>query len=345
MGSRADYVVVEHGSWRLYSSHLAATTIDVDLMAGPVSALRFIRAQHGREPHDWLDDIWCEGAALVDLDRRELLFFASDLDGYAHRAAVLEVLCETWAGWCVHWAYDGLGDLVARVGLDRSTVRRGTSPDEPEAADSWVECLVTVDDGERVRAYPLQSCSAGEVVGHGDGFAARIPAAAERTSCPEFPDSGVHLDLPGRSAGLWTTDTLGGALERTAELWPGWRWEFWADDHERQRALAGGAVRLPTPSPDSGFGSIGTRLDRHRNYDPIGSAHRFIDRMAAHDTGVRPSPELFDHVEARPTAAEWAALEAAVRRCAAGRHRCSRPPSWCSASASSSSNHLPFSPR
>lgn len=345
MGSSANYVLVEDGSWQLFLSHWRADAIELDLLAGPSSALRFIRAQRGREPSDWLDDIWCEGAALVDCDRRELLFFGSGLAGCEHRAAVLEVLCETWAGWCVRWAYDGLADLAAHVGRPRSLVRRSSAPDAPEAAEDWVECLVTVDDGVRVRPYPLKFCSAGEVVEHGRDFLARIPTDAERTECPVFPDAGVHLDLPERAAGLWTTETLDGALERTAELWPGWRWDFWADRFDRQLALVGDAVRVPALSPGAGFDTIVTRLDYDLERDPVGSAHRFLDRMAAHDTGVRPSPTLSDHVGVLPTATERAALEAAVRLCAAGRHRCSSPPSWCTESASSSSNHMPFSPR
>lgn len=73
MGARAQYVVVENGAWQRYFSHWAAGRVVDDLLPGPAAATRCFRAR--RKIDEWLDDVWCEGAALVDHDRRILLWF------------------------------------------------------------------------------------------------------------------------------------------------------------------------------------------------------------------------------------------------------------------------------
>ncbi|MFC9079243.1 hypothetical protein ACFTY7_20015 [Streptomyces sp. NPDC057062] len=74
MGARAQYVVVENDTWKRYFSHWAANRVVDDLLPGPAAATRCFRAN--QETDGWLDDVWCEGAALVDHDRRTLLWFA-----------------------------------------------------------------------------------------------------------------------------------------------------------------------------------------------------------------------------------------------------------------------------
>lgn len=102
MGDRANYVIVENGSWHLHYSHWGAVGLDLDLLPGPAAATRFVRAQ--RTVTRWLDDVWCEGAALIDHDRRLLLWFSTHLDDYAYRAAALAVLARTWPGRRLEWA-------------------------------------------------------------------------------------------------------------------------------------------------------------------------------------------------------------------------------------------------
>ncbi|MFI9809175.1 hypothetical protein ACIHEJ_33340 [Streptomyces sp. NPDC052301] len=120
MGARAQYVVVENGTWQRYCSHCAAHRVVDDLLPGPVAATRCFRAN--REIDEWLDDTWCEGAALVDHDRRILLWFAF-ADGWADHLAARAVLARTWPGWDVRFAHDGMGDLTHHLGLGRDLTR------------------------------------------------------------------------------------------------------------------------------------------------------------------------------------------------------------------------------
>ncbi len=321
MSQRAHYVIVEGGTWHLFRSNWGATTIELDILGGPRIAARFVRSQREVGPHDWLNDTWCEAAVLIDHDTHALLLFNTHSRDYDQRAAALEVLRETWPGWAVHWAYDGLGDLVAHVGLSRSLVRDDNSPDPPRAAEdsNWVETMVTVANGDRVRAYAIVDFSVPEVVDYGHGFLALLPDEAGVTKLVTIPESGVHLDVPARAAGMWTTTgTLDGAWERAAALWPGWRWEFWDDDYGEQVRRANGAVRLPTPCPAAGIAALGERVRGHpHERDPGARALQLVDRLSAQGKRATPSPYLGDHTSLALTAAEQEAVESAVRTVAA----------------------------
>lgn len=121
MGSRAHYVIIEDGRHRNLYSQWGAHEIDLDLLPGPGSALRFARAQHPVEA--WTDAEMCDGAALFDLDTRTLLWFGHCGGDPAVRAAALATLHRTWPGWTVEWAYNGLMDVAARVGTDPAAIR------------------------------------------------------------------------------------------------------------------------------------------------------------------------------------------------------------------------------
>lgn len=323
MGARANYLVVRDGAWRLFYSHWGANGIECDLLAGPDAADRFITAQREvtGDPGGWLDDVWCEGAALVDHDRRLLLWFGVHLDDYAYRSATLAVLGRTWPGWRVEWAYDGLADLAAHVGMDRSAVRVDPDPDDPapvDPDDGVVECLVTVADGGTRRAYAVWNTDAAEIIDHGERVLGMLPDAARVTACPATPMSGVHLDTSARTAAVWTITLLNGALARTEAGWPGWTWEFWADRYEHHRAAAGGGVTLPEPDLRAALAALRDRWSGHREHDPLPGAQRFLDHMTEVAETVTPSPYLFDHrtVPARP--AERDTVAAAIRATAVG---------------------------
>ncbi|MFW6722979.1 hypothetical protein ACHZ98_22990 [Streptomyces sp. MAR4 CNY-716] len=86
MGDRADYVLVRGGDRRLHYSRWGATGVDVQLLPGAGSATRFIAAQREMARDAWLDEVWCEGAALVDHDAHELLLFTWHPDDYVQPA-------------------------------------------------------------------------------------------------------------------------------------------------------------------------------------------------------------------------------------------------------------------
>ncbi|WP_433469665.1 hypothetical protein [Spirillospora sp. CA-128828] len=81
MGARANFALIDEDGLRLHYSHWGADRVCSALVAGPVAAGRFISAQHRCDDpsHDWLDDAWAEGGAVVDHTARNLVFYGGQL--------------------------------------------------------------------------------------------------------------------------------------------------------------------------------------------------------------------------------------------------------------------------
>lgn len=72
--------------------------------------MSFVRRQ--QQVEHWLDDAWCEGAAVIDPVDHVLLLFTWHHDGVADRARHLARIRSAWQGWQVRWAYGGVEDLL-----------------------------------------------------------------------------------------------------------------------------------------------------------------------------------------------------------------------------------------
>jgi hypothetical protein len=315
---RANYVLAENGSWRLFYSHWAATTIHLDVIGGPEAATRFVAGQ-SEQPRDetgWLDDVWCEGAALIDHDRKQLLYFTIHRDYAVEQRAAHLALQRMWPGWQVRWAYDGLGDIVAHLGLDRAMVRAG----EPEpglvaAADEYMDCeyVLTIRDASGVTGYALDSGEEGtDLLDLGPDALRSLPPAAAAVSVDRLPNSGVHLDVVEQTAGFWTFRTLDGAFERARDRWPGWTWEFWESRYDEQLRRSDNAITWPDPDVKAALESLARQVESHATHDPLESARGFVARMEEVDTNVEVSSYFYAHANVPLIPTERAAVQAAL---------------------------------
>src|SRR5262245_61366966 len=114
MGHRANYVVRDGGRVELYYSHWGALQLLRDVFWGEDIAVPMMRECRGAE--HLMDEVWCEGAALVDRDARRLLLFGVEVPG-DDRVAFLELFPLTWPGWSVEYATGGICQIAEAVGL------------------------------------------------------------------------------------------------------------------------------------------------------------------------------------------------------------------------------------
>ncbi|MFC9331679.1 hypothetical protein [Kitasatospora sp. NPDC057015] len=263
MGARAQYVVVENGTWQRYYSHWAANRVVDDLLPGPAAATRCFRAN--RETGEWLDDVWCEGAALVDQDRRILLWFAF-ADSWADHLASRAVLARTWPGWDVRFAHDGMGDLTHHLGLGRDLTRppgwfetfepswfAETDNTEPSSVVS-----LRLPDGS-VRAWG-SSREPIEHVSDGPGLIDLLAASAATPPPTDMPYGGVHFDPQARSVSLWAVQTVAGIHDWPLPGWENWTLDFRGDDHSQQAGLLPADVSFPQPSLAAALRKLSGRL-------------------------------------------------------------------------------------
>ena len=77
--TRANIVIVKDGDWQLYYSHWGGCRMLDALIGGPELALRYAASLRRCEKDEWTAPSWADGGAVVDLDRRRVLFFGDSL--------------------------------------------------------------------------------------------------------------------------------------------------------------------------------------------------------------------------------------------------------------------------
>ena len=308
-------MVVENGAWQRYYSHWAANRVVDDLLPGPVAATRCFRAN--REIDEWLDDVWCEGAALVDHDRRILLWFAF-ADSWADHVAARAVLARTWPGWDVRFAHDGMGDLTHHLGLGRDLTRApgwfetfepsgfaGTEHTEPCSVAS-----LRLPDGS-VRAWgsdwePIEHLAAGP------GLIDLLATSPATPALTDMPHGGVHFDPQTRTLSLWAVQNAAGIHNWPLPGWENWVLDFRGDDHTQQAGLLPSDFPFPQPPLAAALRRLGDGLNTP---PPDNSA--FLARATAAPGPDGTVPEvnpaaLVPHEPTDPSPAELAALRTAL---------------------------------
>lgn len=309
MGARANFVLIDRDGWRLHYSHWAADTIASVLVAGPEATGRFIDAQRLCDPvHEWLDDAWAEGGAVLDLVDRQLVYYGDQLLWNVERKQVFAaLLARTWPGWRLRWAYDGIGDLAAAVGVDRAHVRflAGSRLVDTAVLDEfeYVQHLLTVESVAGLCVYPLSETD--HTAWHGPTLLDLLPAGdvADLELC-RTPTGGLHVNTVTRTIGVWIGFTEPGLLSALHELWPGWRIEFWEDRYQEQLARCGGAVRIEIPDPIETLDTVLEWLRKRLGHNPVES---MLDRVTElySDSEVRLNPHFTEHEPVDPADEEW----------------------------------------
>jgi hypothetical protein len=306
MGHRANLVVVDDDGWRLYYSHWVANGIYRRLAAGPDAALAFVRAQSPADPRDgWLDDVWSEGGALIDVPARRLLWYGNDwmIELPAWRV-FRRVLAETWPGWRVDWAYDGIGDLAAHVGVDRAVVRN-LSEDRFAAAP-----YVSYDLDELVRPDDA------ELPANEQGSYTLLTVRTDRLAAWVLSENDeCQLAWLGP---VWTHAVCPGLLPLDRR-WPGWTVTFWRDGYEHQLAAAGGAVTVPACDEAAALDQLTGAL-APESWDrpgPLAGFTNMVERERAAGKTVEVNPAAWQHTEVRPGETDRERLARALAKVAA----------------------------
>ena len=251
MGSRAHYVVVTADGWELYYSHWGATTILRDLVWSPEIALAFIRSQAACSRDDWMDDVWCEAAALVDVHRRKLLVFGGERE-LAERRLWLGLMERTWANWGIRWADEGLGEVVDYLGVDRATVRGRRVPERVELGwdvldgVDWSIAVVSLHTGGVLRVHQSPN-SIDELLMVGPRLLELASDPHPAITLSSMPTGGAHIDLDRRSLLWWSEACVMDMPEAVARAWSDFAVTFTGHQYELQLAVVAGLVTVAAP--------------------------------------------------------------------------------------------------
>lgn len=309
MGQRANFVIKEGEDWELFYSHWAANSLDHSLFFGAQPALEFIRRQRPESPETgWLDEVWGEGGALMDLSARVLLFFGGQdiLYEVPRRRCFLGMMAQAWPGWDLRWAHEGLGDLVDYLGLSRQLVRSGRVRDR-DPVEVWPKPGDTLLSVERKLYSPRQSLD--ELIDWGPALLDQLSGkpAAKSYDFEDFPVRGLHLDTARRELLIWSADTCQDVPQAAARLWPDWRVIFLKDEFERHFERLEGQLNYRIPSRTELVESLSESLVRTARRSSADTVLELVTRERAAGKEVEVNPyalrdDPFDFSEERQRA-------------------------------------------
>jgi hypothetical protein len=318
MGNRANFVIVKNRDWQLFYSHWAGCRILDALIGGPELALRYAQSLRPCAKEDWVDPLWADGGAVVDLDRRRLLFFGDELMvGMAERKAVMSVLTALWPDYAVGWAYDGTAELAGYVGAELRPQTWDNQPKLQLARDRNAMChlVSVVDVTGRVRMWPLYWGDLSKAW-HGPALLDRLPGrGVRRLSLGKIPEGGLHIDMPRKMLGAWQTADAMGIFQALPQLWSGWQTECWEDRFEEQALQCKGALRLSQLDLAAGVDSAQTWI-RKRVFQsfadsPAGQIGKLAMLLAPLRSRLMVSDDALADCSVLPTDAEWTRFVAA----------------------------------
>jgi hypothetical protein len=253
MGQRANLVIVRRHTWRLYYDHWCANRLDIELFWGPRLAADFIEQ---REPlsdcNDWLDEVWCEGAAILDEDRKSLVRYGGEDIEYdiPLRRAFLDLMKCQWQGWEIRWAAGGIVEVGGYLGLPADKFLVDTDLEEgftvltehPEANDT----LLTVRrQGQRLAARIYGDEEALEL---GQSQLTMLLQAEREPSLVwtgNMPTGGLHIDVDAQSLSYWQAKPAAGIEARVRRGWSEWQTEWLEDRFEEHLRIASMDIQLP----------------------------------------------------------------------------------------------------
>ncbi len=298
--------------------------------------MAFIRIQREVDESAWLDEVWAEGGALLDLDRKQFLLYGGEevLYNVPLRRGYLELLAQVWNGWTVRWAYEGIADLADAVGYPRAGVLNQGNQDStdvdlapPEQKD-WTDLVASVrlEDGA-IRLYPLAGdmtsyLAAGPKLTAHLRTDAGLPRLFLGEWTEEFPTGGFHLDLSTQRLDFWVARDAPDLGNRVARAWPGWETRWHWDRYEMQLERTNGLLRLPLLDHLALLDRCREMLLREPTSNPLNTLKWLVeqDRQEGKEVQVNPWAMRNDRLDLSG-ATRRAILDQAMSRLESGARR------------------------
>lgn len=315
MGQRANLIVVENNRYTLFYDHWAANSLDSYLFWGPEQAVTYIR-EHEKSGEDWwLDTVWCEGGAVVDLDNKVLLFFGGEDSEYEVplRRMYFQLLPYLWPGYELRWTHRGIIDLANYVGYDTDKVTDKDhihSPTKEALVAAFerdreddLEGVLSIRKNDTLMLYPIYGFVDGnELLFVGEGlidFAARqkghtsyrYPDLSKETYT-QFAKTGIHLDADQKKLSYWTASPSTTSNELLQPFWNGWEINYWGDDYAAQELLTGNKLAFPIVEESLVLEQIRNIVCRpYRRGD--GFAKELFEKLSAEGKKVEVNPAIY----------------------------------------------------
>ncbi|MFF2483836.1 hypothetical protein [Paenibacillus sp. NPDC058071] len=309
MGQRANLVILQANGYELYYNHWCANTLPNELFWGENHARSFIEAQAKVANDDWLNEVWAEGGALMDLENRKLLFFGGEEERYniPYRRLFIKLMDIVWEDWEIEWAEEGIISIVEYLGLPRQIVlsdaedELGNSPVIGSSRDLvWSDIVssITFGDGETV-IFPLQG-GIEEYLFHGPNILSQFkrsfgyPDLCIEERGEEFPVAGFHVNSLSKELHFWRADPAASPIHKLKDIWAGWQVFDYGDQYELHSKNTLGRLHFPKGDYSESVQNIQTVLLKSP-VDPLIGLSSLINKLRQEDNDVQVSEYALMH--------------------------------------------------
>ncbi len=282
MGDRAHLYVIKDGKGQLYYDHWSAIWLDVDLFWGPEETLQYVEQIPCEEnTNGWMDNVWCDGAALIDYDKRNLIFFCSEecADIIPWRRIHLAMMKLNWPNWNVEWAYKGLLSITDYLNLpgedfaeefEVGSIGKDFFPCENYDPELHTVLISKSSKSDGLQAW-LVFCGFNDLaVGPTIFEEARNHKSVLPTSINiEEMHGGLHADFEEKKLYIWWGYIeLGEELESIKSYWPGWEVICLWDIYEDHLKILDGQVVLEMRSLEEIKNAVVDRIESNIYREP-----------------------------------------------------------------------------
>ena len=315
MGQRANLITIENGDYTLRYDHWCANRLDEILFWGAGHALDYFDAQETVGADGWLDDVWAEGGAVLDLDKRHLLWWGGEdvLFELPVRRVFLKLQRKIWDGWTIEWAHRGILDLAEYVNYPKENVltnrENAREPFELKMVEKGtftetIGCYQSVEGeikffvlNQRPENYLYNGIDLVNQCKSVKGVGEIIWTEWERDD--SFPRGGFWIDEKRKILEFWEIMDCPNTVQELKRLWIGWDVVWHQDDYEFQVEKAQEKIILPEIDEAKLFKQLRESLLREEVRTGLQSALETKDLLEESGKRVELNPWMFKshHVE------------------------------------------------
>lgn len=308
MGQRANLITVEDGEYTLRYDHWCANRLDDILFWGPGHALDYFDAQDKVGEEGWLDEIWAEGGAVLDLDKKYLIWWGGEdiLYDLPRRRVYLKLQEKIWNGWIVEWAHRGIVDLAEYVRYPKENVLTDRNilrePTEIRLAQGgWNEtvgAIKTIEGNSKLFVLPanvenylfngvdlVDQCKAEK------GLEKLVWEHWRRYG--SFPTGGFWIDEERKTMEFWAARTCPNVVQDLKRVWDDWDVEWHRDNYEFLVDKMDGELVLPETHESELVESLRKSLLRDDGKPGLGLALDTNETLRGEGLKVEINPWLF----------------------------------------------------
>ncbi len=298
MGQRANFVVINNGQWKLYYDHWIANRLENEPFWGPEYATQLIESMHLQEDKfDWLDETWCEGGAVLDLDSKILVWFGGEDIVYDIflRKSYLTLMESNWPDWHIWWASEGIADLGNYVNIDSKSFLSKYTPDIEQRfriSDEFPEDNMFLYSLEKSNEIKLAKINGDEESLELGSSQLDYLLSIEMHDLVDFqgqsPVAGLHLIPEQNKMYYWTCQPTVDLSKRINKVWPEWKCINIVGEVEKHFELVGNRVHgINSVNTNAHIEILLNNLNRSCHYDKSNPARENLSQLGK-DATISP---------------------------------------------------------